>query len=70
MTEFEDEVHPVSSRRTILSHKRQKFGKIQPIETHNEAVSTAKMESKIIPQLQEQRARLPIARGRSIHKVI
>ena len=64
----EGEDHTIDSKRTICSHKRQKIGKIRPIETHNRA-STARTENKIFQHLQEQRTRLPIARGGSIHKL-
>jgi hypothetical protein len=67
MMDSEDEYHTVDSNRTICSEKRQKTGKIRPIETHDRA-STARTESKIFQQLQEQRTRLPIARGGIIHK--
>ena len=66
MVESEDEDHLLCSKRTIIRHKRQKIGKIRTLDTHEEAVSTAIRGSKIFQHLQEQRARLPIARGRFI----
>ena len=66
MMNSEDEEHTVDPRRVICSHKRQKTVKIRPIEIHDR-VSIAGTESKIFQHLQEQRMRLPIARGGSIH---
>lgn len=67
MVETEDEDHLVYSNRTIIRYKRQKIGRIRTVDTHEEAVSTATMSSKIFQRLQEQRARLPIAQGRFVY---
>ena len=66
MVESEDEDHIVCSKRTIIHHKRQKISRIRTIDTHEEAVSTVTRGGKNFQHLQEQRARLPIARGKFI----
>jgi len=66
MVESEDEDHLLCSKRTTIRHKRQKIGRIRTIDTHEQAVSTAIKGNKIFQHLQEQRVRLPIARGRFI----
>ena len=68
MVESEDEDYLLCSKHTAIRHKRQKIGRIRTVDAHEGAVSTATLGSKIFEHLQEQRARLPIARGRFIHK--
>jgi hypothetical protein len=68
MVESEDEDDLLCSKHAVIRHKRQKIGRIRTIDTHEGAVSTAIRGSKIFQHLQEQRARLPIARGRFIYE--
>jgi HrpA-like RNA helicase len=64
--ESEDEDLPLSSKHTIHGQKRQKYAKSQSIGTREEAFPTASKDSKAFRYLQEQRERLPIARGGTI----
>ncbi|KAF8501122.1 P-loop containing nucleoside triphosphate hydrolase protein [Russula emetica] len=64
MMESEDEDLPLGSKHTTHGQKRQKYAKSQSIGTREEAFPTASKDNKAFRYLQEQRERLPIARGR------
>jgi HrpA-like RNA helicase len=66
MMESEDEDYHLGSNHTTPGQKRQKFAKSQLIGAPDEVPPTASGNSKAFRYLQEQREKLPIARGETI----